>query len=130
MFLGLDVPNIYFDDPAIMIGSYISAAGRMCQDHVLFFDSVEFITDFVNTFHAYLRKSGGRYILVVGDMSRTSPSHVERKLFIHPFFQKIGQLVLFLPVNFGYVLYYKTPCGALRMRYDLWHFGPSFSEVD
>jgi hypothetical protein len=117
MFLGLDVPIIYFDDPATMFGSYISSAGRMCPDHVVFLDSAEFLTDFVDKFHAFLRKSAGRYILVVGDMARSSPSHVNKKeLFSHPFFQKIGQLVLFLPVSFGYVLYYKTPCGALHMR--------------
>jgi hypothetical protein len=130
MFLGLDMPMIYFDDPTIMIGSDLSSAGRMCPDHVVFFDSAESITDFVDAFHANLKKSGGRYILVVGNLARTSSSHVEKKMFSHPFFQKIGQLVLFLSVNFGYVLYYKTPCGALHMRYYLLHFAPIFGKIN
>jgi hypothetical protein len=130
MFLGLEVPIIYFENSANMIGSDLSSAGRMCPDHVVFSDSAESITDFVDTFHANLRKSGGQYILVVSDMAWTSTSYVEKELFIHPFFQKIGQLVVFLPVNFGYVLYHKTPCGALQMRYDLLHLAPTFGRVN
>jgi hypothetical protein len=130
MFLGLDVPVIYFDDPDIMIGSDLSYAGRMCPDIVVLFDCAESITDFFDTFHAYLRKSGGRYVLVAGQMARTSHSHVEKELFSHLFFQKICQLVLFLARDFGYVLYYKTPCGALRIRYNLLHLGPTFIKVN